>query len=369
MKVINVVGARPNFMKMAPIIEVMDRFPELDHVLIHTGQHYDRAMSDVFFEELGMPVPDIDLGIGTGSHAQQTAKIMLAFEQVLMAEHPDLVLVVGDVNSTLACALTAAKLRIPVGHVEAGLRSFDRAMPEELNRVVTDSLSDFLFTTSRSANDNLRNEGIADDKVYFVGNVMIDSLLKHRSVAEQLRTPSHYNLESGCYALLTLHRPGNVDDRVVLEGILKSVEVIQQQLPVLFPAHPRTMQRLRAFKLLSRLESMERVRISGPLGYQAFLDLMSHARLVLTDSGGIQEETTILKVPCLTLRDSTERPETVTDGSNRLVGTDPERIVAAAQDILAGSTQSARVPELWDGQAAQRIVDVIINHGHRIHAG
>lgn len=343
-------------MKIAPLIEVMSRYPEMQQTLLHTGQHYDAQMSRVFFEDLGLPRPDIHLGVGSGSHAEQTARVMVDFEKVLLDSKPDLVVVVGDVNSTLACAITAAKLWIPVAHIEAGLRSFDRRMPEEINRIVTDSLSELLFTTSRDANANLRRENISEERIHFVGNVMIDTLIKHKASAKKLETPMKFGLRAGGYALLTLHRPSNVDVPDVLSGILDALEEIQSRLPILFPAHPRTMERLRAFGFLARLEAMSNFHIVRPLGYLEFLDLMMHARLVLTDSGGIQEETTVLSIPCLTLRDNTERPVTISEGTNTLVGAQPARILAETRKVLEGQRKSGRVPELWDGRAAQRIV-------------
>jgi UDP-N-acetylglucosamine 2-epimerase (non-hydrolysing) len=284
---------------------------------------------------------------------------MVGFEQVLQEEKPDVVVVVGDVNSTLACAVTAAKLWVPLAHVEAGLRSFDRHMPEEINRLVTDALADLLFTTSRDADENLQREGIPAEKVFFVGNVMIDTLLRHRERARLLGTPARFGLPLGGYGLLTLHRPSNVDDPAVLSGILDALTRVQRELPILFPIHPRTVQRLREFGFGEQLEAAPRLQLVEPLGYLEFLDLMIHARVVLTDSGGIQEETTILGVPCLTLRENTERPITITAGTNTLVGSDPQRIVAEVGRILAGEGKAGRVPELWDGHAAERIVAVL----------
>lgn len=367
MKVLHVVGARPNFMKIAPIMREMTKCPrEFDQVLVHTGQHYDDSMSKVFFEDLELPPPDVYLGVGSGSHAQQTASIMLAFEPVLEEWEPDLVLVVGDVNSTLACTLVASKasfgkLRtgIPVAHVEAGLRSFDRTMPEEINRVLTDQIADLLFTTERDANENLLHEGVAEERIHFVGNVMIDSLLRHKERALALDVLGEYGLEPQGFALLTLHRPSNVDVPEVLSGVLDALEQIQVRLPILFPAHPRTMKRVQAFGFEERLATMPALRVTEPLGYLEFLNLMTNAQLVLTDSGGIQEETTILGVPCLTLRKNTERPVTVTQGTNTVVGCDPERIVAEALARLDGKGKAGQVPELWDGQAASRIVEVV----------
>lgn len=359
MHILNVVGARPNLMKIAPLVAEMARHPGLRQTLLHTGQHYDDQMSQVFFDELGIPRPDIYLGVGSNSHARQTADVMTAFEDVLLADRPDLVLVVGDVNSTLACALTAAKLRVPLAHVEAGLRSFDRGMPEEINRLVTDALSDLLFTTSRDANENLAREGIPAEKIHFVGNVMIDTLNQQRARAEVLGTPQGFGLEPGKYALLTLHRPSNVDDPAVFSGILEAITAIQQELPILFPAHPRTRRQMEAFGFQERLQLAPNLLVTEPLSYLQNLDMMMHARLVLTDSGGLQEETTILGVPCLTIRENTERPITISEGTNTLVGSDPQRILEESRRILAGEGKIGRIPELWDGRAAQRIVSII----------
>lgn len=359
MNILNVVGARPNLMKIAPLVDEMQRHPEINQTLVHTGQHYDTRMSEIFFNELGIPQPDIYLGIGSGSHAEQTARVMVAFETVLLEQKPDIVLVVGDVNSTLACAITAAKLWVPVAHVEAGLRSFDRRMPEEINRIVTDALSDLLFTTCREANKNLIQEGIPAHKLFFVGNVMIDTLNKHRVRAEQLDTPSSYHLEPGHYALLTLHRPSNVDVSQTFSGILDALITIQSELPILFPAHPRTIKRMAEFGFTERVKAAPNLRIVESLGYLEFLNLMMHAKMVLTDSGGIQEETTILGIPCLTIRENTERPITITQGTNVLVGANPTRIVTETRKILSDGGKHGRVPELWDGHAAVRIVSVL----------
>lgn len=346
-------------MKIAPLIEEMDRYSDIDQTLLHTGQHYDDRMSQIFFTELGIPQPDIYLEVGSGSHAEQTARVMIEFEKVLLADRPDMVIVVGDVNSTLACAITASKLWVPVAHIEAGLRSFDRKMPEEINRIVTDAVSDVLFTTSRDADENLLREGIPAEKIFFVGNVMIDTLNKHRARAEGLRTPSHFGIEPGHYALLTLHRPSNVDVPEVFSGILDALSAIQRDLPIIFPAHPRTVNRIREFGFSEQLAAAPDLRIVEPLGYLEFLDLMMHARMVLTDSGGIQEETTILGVPCLTLRRNTERPVTVVEGTNVLIGLDPARILAAVRSVLTGESKAGRIPELWDGRAAGRIVSIL----------
>ena len=362
MHILNVVGARPNLMKIGPLVEEMRCFPDIHQTLVHTGQHYDDKMSRIFFDELGIPQPDICLGVGSGSHAEQTARVMLAFEKVLLEEQPDVVVVVGDVNSTLACAVTAAKLWVPVAHVEAGLRSFDRKMPEEINRIVTDALSDWLFATSRGAVEHLRNEGVPDEKIFFVGDVMVDTLMKYRPRAEALRSPSKFGLEPKGYTLLTLHRPSNVDDADVFAGILDALAAIQCDVPILFPAHPRTVKRIQEFGFQERLAASPDLHIVEPLGYLEFLDLMMHARLVLTDSGGIQGETTVLGVPCLTLRENTERPVTVTEGTNLVVGTDPIRIVEETQRILADNAPSGRIPELWDGRAAERIISILHQH-------
>jgi UDP-N-acetylglucosamine 2-epimerase (non-hydrolysing) len=356
MKVLAVVGARPNLMKMAPLIRAMRSHPDISPVLVHTGQHYDDKMSQVFFDELEIPRPDVFLGVGSGSHAEQTAKVMVACERVLLERRPDVILLVGDVNSTLACAVAAAKVCVPIAHVEAGLRSFDRTMPEEVNRLVTDALSDLLFTTSPDADENLTREGIPPDRIFFVGNVMIDTLLSCRDRAAKLGTPGRYGLTTGGYAVLTLHRPSNVDVPSMFARLLDAMTVIQRDLAILFPAHPRTVQRLAKLDLEERLADAPGLCIIEPLGYLEFLDLMMHARLVMTDSGGIQEETTILGVPCLTLRENTERPITISRGTNRLVGTNPERIVAAVRSILNEPRAVAHLPDLWDGHAAERVV-------------
>ena len=360
MKVINVVGARPNFMKIAPIVDQVKRFPEIHGILLHTGQHYDEGMSDVFFRDLGIPEPDIHLGVGSGSHAVQTARVMMEFEKVCLAENPDLVVVVGDVNSTMACALVTAKLRIPIAHVEAGLRSFDRTMPEEINRLVTDALADILFTTSRDADENLQREGVDPRKIFFVGNVMIDTLLRHREKAAALDTVSKLNAKRGGYALVTLHRPSNVDDPQVFKGIWHALQTIRKSMPVIFPIHPRTAKKMAEFGI-----DAGDVQVTEPFGYLEFLNLMSNARLVLTDSGGLQEETTILGIPCLTLRHNTERPVTITHGTNIMVGPDPDRILEAMRRILNGDWKPSGPPELWDGRAAERIVAIIREFGDK----
>ena len=367
MKIINIVGARPNFMKMAPIIEALNRYPDsFEHLLVHTGQHYDQRMSKAFFDDLGMPKPDIDLEVGSGSHAEQTARIMVEFEKVCLKEKPDLVIVVGDVNSTMACTITAKKLGIKVAHVEAGLRSRDMSMPEEINRLCTDVLCDYLFTTDRLADDNLLAEGVAADKIFFVGNVMIDTLEHHREKAAQLNLLPEMGLAPQAYATLTLHRPGNVDDRDTLKGILDALKEISQQLPIIFPIHPRTRKMVESFGFEDYFSSglkVEGIWLTEPLGYLEFLHLNMNARLVLTDSGGLQEETTVLGVPCITMRPNTERPITCVEGTNVLVGSQREDILNAAQEVFAGKGSVGQIPEKWDGGAAERIVDVLLRVG------
>ena len=359
LKVVHVVGARPNFLKIAPILEACGRRGGIDSFLVHTGQHYDERMSDLFFRQLGMPAPDVNLEVGSGTHAAQTARIMEAFEPVVVAQRPDAVLVVGDVNSTIACGLVAAKLGVKLIHVEAGLRSFDRAMPEEINRVLTDAISDLLLVSEQSGLDNLSREGAARERVFLVGNVMIDSLRKHLARARELRILEDLGLRQGAYAVLTLHRPANVDDPAAMGRILGAVETIQRELPVVFPVHPRTRKVVEGPSLAGRVAAMKGLRLLDPQGYLEFLRLTSAAKVVLTDSGGIQEETTILKVPCLTLRQNTERPVTVECGGNRLVGSDPQRIIQGFRDAMDGRLAVRREPPLWDGRAAERIADII----------
>jgi UDP-N-acetylglucosamine 2-epimerase (non-hydrolysing) len=361
LKVINVVGARPNFMKVAPIVEAMRRRGrEFLPLVVHTGQHYDARMSDAFFRDLGLPEPDVHLGVGSGSHAQQTAAVMQRFEPVVLEHEPDWVVVVGDVNSTIACALVCAKLQVKVAHVEAGLRSRDRAMPEEINRLLTDQIADLLLTPSPDADDNLRAENVPPERIRFVGNVMIDSLYAQLERASRSTVREDLGVKGTDYAVVTLHRPSNVDDPVTLARILSALERVGERLPVVFPIHPRTRARLEEFGLSKRVgDAAPRLRLTEPLGYLDFLRLMSGARLVLTDSGGLQEETTALNIPCLTLRENTERPVTVTMGTNRVVGTDEERIVRAAAESLDVRRDS--VPPLWDGQAADRILNALLD--------
>jgi UDP-N-acetylglucosamine 2-epimerase (non-hydrolysing) len=355
MKILAVVGARPNFMKIAPLMWEMQRRAGIQAMLVHTGQHYDERMSDLFFRQLRIPKPDVNLEVGSGSHAVQTAEVIKRFEPVVLERKPDAVLVVGDINSTLACTLTAVKLGVPVAHVEAGLRSFDRSMPEEINRVLTDAISRWLFVSERSGMENLRREGIPDANVFFVGNVMIDTLLASRQAIEESRIVEEMNLQEKRYAVLTLHRPSNVDDPATLRGLMEVIARLQSEMPIVFPIHPRTRKALAGLAM----PAMANLKLVEPLGYMDFMKLVTHSRLVLTDSGGIQEETTVLGVPCMTLRSNTERPATVAMGTNVLVGPDPARIAEEWRAALSRAADAARVPELWDGHAAPRIIDVL----------
>jgi UDP-N-acetylglucosamine 2-epimerase (non-hydrolysing) len=377
MRIVLVCGARPNFMKIAPLIRAIDKHNQLNKpnelnklpitpILVHTGQHYDYEMSQTFFEDLELPEPDIYLGVGSGTHAEQTGKVMMEIEKVLLKERPDLVVVVGDVNSTLAAALAAVKLLIPVAHVEAGLRSYDRTMPEEINRLLTDQISDYLFTPTRDADENLRKEGIQPEKIFFVGNVMVDSLLFNKAKADQSQILGRLGLAERGYALLTLHRPSNVDDKDSLTNMMSAITEISARIPIVFPAHPRTQKKLREFKLdrpnaLNEPDELSvQVLIIPPVSYVDFLKLEMYARFVLTDSGGIQEETTVLGVPCLTLRETTERPITVAQGINVVVGNNRQSIVEEASKVLAAEPQSRPRIELWDGRTAERIVEIIV---------
>ena len=354
MHVLQVVGARPNFMKAAPVIEALNRKPDIKQTLVHTGQHYDANMSDVFFKQLGLPRPDVSLDVGSGSHAVQTARIMMKFESTLLRRRPDMVLVYGDVNSTAASAIVCAKLGIPVGHVEAGLRSFDRTMPEEINRLITDQLSDLLFTPSADADANLLHEGIWVEKIHRVGNVMIDTLIK---LLPQARMPDIEGLSTEGYILVTLHRPSNVDDPGMLLQLLRALGEISEQCQVVFPVHPRSRQRIERFQ--SFQSQQKNIVLTEPLGYLEFLALQHNSEMVITDSGGIQEETTYLGVPCLTLRENTERPVTVDVGTNRLIGSDLKLLKREAENILAGSTKLGGIPHLWDGHAGERIAEIL----------
>jgi UDP-N-acetylglucosamine 2-epimerase (non-hydrolysing) len=389
LKILSVVGTRPNFMKIAAVCEAVKRHNSrttalhIHNLLVHTGQHYDPSMSDAFFDDLELPRPDICLEVGSASHSVQTARVMERFESVVLEEQPHVVLVVGDVNSTTACALVAKKTWCTAGpmrfipklaHVEAGLRSFDRTMPEEINRVVTDSISDYLFTTEESANRNLAREGVPDDRLFFVGNVMIDTLLRHRAKAERSAILQNMRLTHGAefkpYAVLTLHRPANVDHISVLSHLLEALVHIGRHMPIIFPAHPRTVKRIQDENLnryfidhpeLKADDSASGIRLVPPLGYLDFLQLMSRAKVVLTDSGGIQEETTVLGSPCITLRDSTERPVTIQQGTNVLVGNDPEKILTAFDRVCRNASETKRTPPYWDGSAADRIIKILVD--------
>ena len=373
LRIASMVGARPNFMKIAPIVHEIQRTKGIEHRLVHSGQHYDQQMSESFFDELNIPKPDVNLEVGSGSHAFQTAEVMKRFEAVVLEWKPDVVIVVGDVNSTLAAALVASKLGVAVAHVEAGLRSFDMSMPEEINRKLTDAISDLLFVTEQSGIRNLHKEGVAEDKIFLVGNVMIDCLVEHRKIAAKSEILRRLGLQKDAsaplaYGLLTLHRPSNVDDPEVLRDILSTIAKLSEKMPVFFPVHPRSLERIRQFGLGRYLtEEKPTAPTRGivplaPQGYLDFLCLMDHARLILTDSGGIQEESTILGVPCLTLRENTERPVTVEQGTNQIVGRDPKKILAAAERVLSGERRPVNAPELWDGHAAHRIVKVLLEH-------
>ncbi len=373
-RLFHVVGARPNFMKIAPIVREMLKYPDqFQQILVHTGQHYDDMMSKIFFDDLELPKPDIYLEVGSGSHAQQTAQIMSAFEPVLLKHGPDLIIVVGDVNSTIACSLVATKMGIQTVHVEAGLRSFDRTMPEEINRLLTDQISDLLFVSEPSGLTNLRQEGITEQKIHFVGNLMIDSLLHFREKALQSSVLDRFGLSDSEYIILTLHRPSNVDNLEPFKNILNALIKISEQIPVIFPVHPRTRKMISEFgleKAFFNLKDQETpiaqkgINLVDPLGYLDFYKLMMEAKVVLTDSGGIQEETTFLGIPCLTLRENTERPVTVTEGTNIVVGTDPKTIYDECFSILRNGGKKGNIPKFWDGKTAQRIVDVLIKMGN-----
>jgi UDP-N-acetylglucosamine 2-epimerase (non-hydrolysing) len=355
--VILVAGARPNFMKIAPINREM-RKRGIEQLLVHTGQHYDNNMSQVFFDDLGIPEPDIHMGVGSGSHAKQTAAIMVEFEKICIEYRPSLVVVVGDVNSTLACAIVASKMHIATAHVEAGLRSGDMAMPEEVNRLVTDAISDILLTPSRDADQNLLKEGRKEDDVYFVGNIMIDSLFETLGSVGESSILGDLDLESGEFGVLTMHRPSNVDDRQKLLGILGALREICKSVRLVFPVHPRTSNKIVEFQLMSEFEDIDNLTMIEPVGYLDFIALVSESKIVITDSGGIQEETTALGIPCITMRENTERPITVSQGTNRIVGTDPSSIISEVESSLNKSSEKQTIPEYWDGKTAKRIVDV-----------
>ncbi len=368
MRVLHVAGARPNFMKVAPVLRALGE-RGVTNVLVHTGQHYDPSMSAAFFDDLGLPEPDVHLEVGSGTHAEQTARVMERLEPVLAGDRPDLVIVVGDVNSTLAATIVCAKAMIPVAHVEAGLRSFDRTMPEEVNRVLTDQLADLLFTTSPEAEVNLNNEGVPSSKIHFVGNPMIDSLRRHLDRSRASKALDVLGVEPGRYALVTLHRPSNVDEPSILRGILEGLREVAERVPVVFPTHPRTIKMMRDQGLDEIVDLSGGPAAAGaitcidPVGYLDFLALMADARLVLTDSGGVQEETTILGVPCLTLRRNTERPITIEMGTNKLIGSGPDAIRNAAFAALDASRPAPTQPPLWDGKAGERIADVVVGWG------
>lgn len=354
MLIIHLVGARPNFMKAAPVVKALNLHKDFQQVIVHTGQHYDANMSEIFFHQLEIPEPDINLDVGSGSHAQQTAQIMSRFEPIVLKQKPDLLLVYGDVNSTVATALVCSKLHIPVGHVEAGLRSFDRTMPEEINRLLTDQVADLLFTPSVDGNENLMREGVPAEKIHLVGNVMIDTLVRLLPKAD------NSILHDSDYALVTLHRPSNVDEPHMLRRIISALDEISQKLHVIFPIHPRTRSRMKELNLTATNSSL---KLIDPVGYLQFLALQQHAKVLITDSGGIQEETTYLDVPCLTVRENTERPVTITLGTNMLVGTDMERLKSEVDRILSGEAKKGKVPPLWDGKASERIAGVIKEWG------
>ena len=359
-KIAVVVGARPNFMKAAPLMEELHKHPDkLQPLLIHTGQHYDHKLSQLFFDELGMPKPDIYLGIGSASHAVQTAKIMIETEQVFLDQKPELVVVFGDVNSTMAAAIVAAKLHIPTAHVEAGLRSYDNKMPEEINRIVTDRIAQYLFVSESSGLDNLRREGTDEDKIFFTGNIMIDSLVRNLSLAEKSGILESLKLKPRSYVAMTLHRPATVDNKSILGPLLRTLNEIGERIPIILPCHPRTTKMIEQFGLGDTIDAAN-VRIVEPLGYLDFLKLQSNAHFVLTDSGGIQEETTYLNIPCITLRDNTERPATVNEGSNVITGTDPGRIRTEADKILSGNGKKGTIPKYWDGHTAERILAILL---------
>jgi UDP-N-acetylglucosamine 2-epimerase (non-hydrolysing) len=365
MKIISVVGARPNFMKVAPIHKAFEELKKknkelkIDHLICHTGQHYDEKMSEIFFDELELPKPDFYLGVGSGTHAEQTAKVMIEFEKVLINEKPDLIIVVGDVNSTAACSIVAVKMGIKIAHVEAGLRSCDRTMPEEINRLLTDQIADYLFVTEKSGIENLKREGVSDNKIFFVGNVMIDSLVHYLPKSEKSNIRSELNIDTEKFVLITLHRPANVDSRDFLKELVSFLNDLAARRPIIFPIHPRTSKNLKKYNIAHLLS--KNVHLTEPIGYIDFLCLTKNAELIITDSGGIQEESTYLGVQCITVRDNTERPITVEVGTNQLIGTDLGKVKRTALEVLEGKTKNGSIPELWDGHAAERIAAVLID--------
>ncbi len=356
MKLIHVVGARPNFMKIAPIMRVAERADNIEQVLVHTGQHYDDNMSQWFFDELGIREPDVNLEVGSGLHGEQTGELMKRFEKFITDEGGDIIVVVGDVNSTIACGLVAAKLHIPLAHVEAGLRSFDRSMPEEINRLLTDAISDYLFTPAEEANENLKKEGIPEEKIYLVGDIMIDTLIWEMERTPDLDKPPFEDLRVKEYAVLTLHRPSNVDDEGTFKGIVEALNTISKEIKIVFPTHPRTQKRIEEFNIEF---DRDNIKVIEPFSYRDFLRLYKNSKFVLTDSGSIQQETTYLNIPCLTIRENTERPFTITRGTNVLVGSDPVRIIEETKRILEGNAKTTKSLSLWDGKTADRILEVI----------
>jgi len=362
MKIVTIVGTRPNFVKVAPLIEEIKKYNNIDHTLVHTGQHYSKNLSKLFFDELSIPKPEITLNIGSGSPGEQIGNIIIKLEKVLIEKEPDLVIVVGDVNSTLAGAITAKHLGMKVAHIEAGLRSFDLNMPEEINRMLVDRISDLLFTTEDSANENLLREGVKSKKIFFVGNLMIDNLLKHKEESEKTRILEDLKLNKKNYVVLTVHRPSNVDNKNNLENVISIIKEIQNHIPLVFPMHPRTKKNFEHFQLEKEIKKMNNLKIIEPLGYLEFLNLMSNSKFVLTDSGGIQEETSILKIPCITLRENTERPITLTKGTNLLKSTNKEKVIEKSLEIINNKIllNKENIP-LWDGKAAKRIVRIIID--------
>ena len=362
MKIVSIVGTRPNFMKIAALAEEFKKHKEINNIIVHTGQHYNEEMSKLFFDDLGLPKPDINLNVGSGSYGEQIGNIIIKLEKVLIEGKPDLVIVVGDVNSTFAGALIAKQLGIKVAHIEAGLRSFDLTMPEEINRILTDRISDFLFTTEESGDVNLLNEGISKDKIFFVGNVMIDTMLKHKEKAKESKILEKLNIEKNNYCTLTLHRPSNVDKKGDFENILSILDEIQDKIKIVFPIHPRAKKNIELFNLNEKMKSMKNLILTEPLGYLDFLCLMANSKFVLTDSGGIQEETTVLGVPCITLRKNTERPVTVEQGTNLIVSVDKNQIIEKSLKIVNNKIKAERkIPELWDGKAGERIVNILLN--------
>lgn len=356
-KIISVVGARPNFMKIAPLYKALKKYPDIDHKICHTGQHYDEKMSKVFFVDLDLPHPDFYLGVGAGTMTEQTAGIMIEFEKVIVAERPDLVIVVGDVTSTIACSLVAQRHGVPKAHIESGLRSDDRTMPEEINRILTDAIADLLFVTEESGRENLLNEGVPKEKIFFVGNTMIDSLVHYQTAADRSTVLEQLKILRGGYALVTLHRPRNVDSAAELQKIVGMLNTLSEKVAIVFPIHPRTKKNLEQSQLLPTIS--RNVIITEPIGYIDFLSLMKNAKVIITDSGGIQEETTYLGVQCVTARDNTERPVTVTKGTNHLAGTDWSAVERAVDNILSGNTKQGAIPDLWDGNAAGRIAQIV----------